>query len=111
MNLESTISYIKDLCTTPSPTGYTKEAEKYLMDTFKEIGYEPYQNVKGNVIVPIKEGEENGLLLSAHIDTLGLMVRSVKAKGKPPWRLPPSLWRTRKCDCHHKRPKEIHRNL
>lgn len=82
MNLESTISYIKDLCTTPSPTGYTKEAEKYLMDTFKEIGYEPYQNVKGNVIVPIKEGEENGLLLSAHVDTLGLMVRSVKANGR-----------------------------
>lgn len=79
---EQIIKYIEELCKTPSPTGYTKRAEAYLMEEFQKMGYEPYQNVKGNVIVPIKQGSENGLLLSAHIDTLGLMVRSIKANGR-----------------------------
>ena len=79
---ETIIKYIKDLCTTPSPTGYTKRAEKCLMDEFKAMGYEPYQTNKGNVIVPINPGDKNGLLLSAHVDTLGLMVRSIKSNGR-----------------------------
>ena len=84
MEKETIISYIKDLCTRPSPTGFTKKCEKYLMEEFKKLGYKPYQNNKGNVIVPIYENENNkndGLLLSAHIDTLGLMVRSIKEEG------------------------------
>ena len=79
---ENILTYIEALCTTPSPTGYTKRAEKYLMDEFEKMGYAPYQTVKGNVVVPIKEGEGDGLLLSAHVDTLGLMVRSIKANGR-----------------------------
>ena len=79
---ETIIKYIEKLCKTPSPTGYTKKAEAYLMEEFQKMGYDPYQTVKGNVIVPINPGEENGLLLSAHVDTLGLMVRSIKANGR-----------------------------
>ncbi|WP_308653003.1 M42 family metallopeptidase [uncultured Anaerococcus sp.] len=82
MEISTITKYIENLVNTPSPTGFTKLAEKYLMDEFRKLGYKPYQNNKGNVIVPINEMEgENGLLLSAHIDTLGLMVRSVKANG------------------------------
>lgn len=82
MEISTITKYIENLVNTPSPTGFTKLAEKYLMDEFRKLGYKPYQNNKGNVIVPINEIEgENGLLLSAHIDTLGLMVRSVKANG------------------------------
>ena len=76
MEISTITGYIKELVNTPSPTGYTKLAEKYLMDEFTKLGYKPYQNNKGNVVVPINEIEgENGLLLSAHVDTLGLMVR------------------------------------
>ncbi len=76
------LKYIEDLCTTPSPTGYTKRAEKYLLDEFEKMGYKPYQTTKGNVVVPINEGDGDGLLLSAHVDTLGLMVRSIKSNGR-----------------------------
>lgn len=83
MEKNTIINYIKDLCTTPSPTGFTKKCEKYLMDEFEKLGYKPYQTNKGNVVVPISEGfsDDKGLLLSAHIDTLGLMVRSIKDNG------------------------------
>lgn len=82
MEISTITKYIEELTNTPSPTGFTKLAEKYLMDEFKNLGYKPYQTNKGNVVVPIVEGDENGLLLSAHVDTLGLMVRSVKANGR-----------------------------
>ena len=84
MDTKTIISYIENLCTRPSPTGFTKKCEKYLMEEFKKLGYEPYQNNKGNVIVPIYENKNkknDGLLLSAHIDTLGLMIRSIKEEG------------------------------
>lgn len=82
MEISTITKYIEELANTPSPTGFTKLAEKYLIDEFTKLGYKPYQNNKGNVIVPINETEgENGLLLSAHVDTLGLMVRSIKANG------------------------------
>lgn len=82
MEISTITKYIEELANTPSPTGFTKLAEKYLMDEFTKLGYKPYQNNKGNVVVPINEMEgENGILLSAHVDTLGLMVRSIKANG------------------------------
>lgn len=79
---EQILKYIEELCKTPSPTGYTKRVEKYLMEEFEKMGYDPYQTTKGNVVVPINPGKENGLLLSAHVDTLGLMVRSIKTNGR-----------------------------
>ena len=82
MDTKIIVDYVKNLCTRPSPTGFTKICEKYLLDEFKKLGYSPYQNNKGAVIVPINENEgQDGLLLSAHIDTLGLMVRSIKENG------------------------------
>lgn len=82
MERKTIVNYIEELCTRPSPTGFTKKTEAYLMEEFEKLGYKPYQTTKGNVVVPIVEGTENGLLLSAHVDTLGLMVRSVKANGR-----------------------------
>lgn len=82
METKTIVKYIEELCTRPSPTGFTKKCEEYLMEEFTKLGYKPYQTNKGNVVVPIVEGDENGLLLSAHIDTLGLMVRSIKDNGR-----------------------------
>lgn len=82
MQTSTITKYIEDLVNTPSPTGFTKLAEKYLIEEFQKLGYEPYQTNKGNVVVPVVEGDKNGLLLSAHVDTLGLMVRSIKANGR-----------------------------
>ena len=58
MEISTMTKYIEELTNTPSPTGFTKLAEKYLMDVFENLGYKPYQTNKGNVVVPIVEGEE-----------------------------------------------------
>lgn len=74
---------LEELANTPSPTGCTHLAENYIIKELASLGFKPYKSFKGAVLCKINDGSEtNGILLSAHIDTLGLMVRSIKANGR-----------------------------
>lgn len=64
-----------------SPTGYTKNVIDYLEEVIKELGYPTERNKKGNLIVSVKGESGYTLGLSAHVDTLGLMVRSIMPNG------------------------------
>lgn len=64
-----------------SPTGYTKDVIDYLDEVIKELGYQTQRNKKGNLIVSVKGEIDYTLGLSAHVDTLGLMVRSIMPNG------------------------------
>lgn len=72
---------LEALTAIPSPTGYTKNAADYVFRTLKDLGYEPSFSNKGNVSVTLG-GNEHPILLAAHLDTLGAMVRSVKSNGR-----------------------------
>ena len=61
--------------------GTTKEVVTYVHKVLTDMGYEPYYSNKGNVHVTLG-GEGNPLLLAAHLDTLGAMVRSIKENGR-----------------------------
>lgn len=80
------MSYVLDVAENilniASPTGYTNEVIKELESLVEDLGYTYERDVKGNLIVTI-EGEDNSYVrgVSAHVDTLGLMVRSIDAKG------------------------------
>jgi aminopeptidase len=69
------------LCNIASPTGYTDAAAEYLLEKLKSFGCEASKTNKGS-IVALLGGEGEPLILSAHIDTLGAMVRSVKENGR-----------------------------
>ena len=69
------------LCAIPSPTGYTAEAVAHVERELAAMGWHPRRTVKGALLCPLG-GEGPGLLLSAHLDTLGLMVRSIKPNGR-----------------------------
>ncbi len=72
-----------ELLSHASPTGYTAEAEQYLLETFRALGYEPVHTVKGGVLVDLGgKDAEKGLLLEAHCDTLGGMVAEIKGSGR-----------------------------
>ena len=72
---------LKALTSIPSPSGFTKEVTVHVHKVLTDMGYEPYFSNKGNVHVTLG-GEENPLLLAAHLDTLGAMVRSIKDNGR-----------------------------
>lgn len=72
-----------EILAVPSPSGYTQDAAAWLMKELKDMGYEPNQTIKGGVTVELGgKDENNALLLSAHMDTLGGMVREVKSNGR-----------------------------
>ena len=96
--MNNTLDYIagqlKALTAIPSPTSFTKAAADYLLKVLREMGYEPELSNKGNVFVTIG-GSGSPLILAAHIDTLGAMVRSIKENGRlRPTTLGGHQWRT-----------------
>ncbi len=77
---EYMLSQLEKLLAIPSPTGYTKEVSEYLMSELASMGYAPYSLNKGGVICRLNEGD-NALMLAAHVDTLGAMVKTIKGNG------------------------------
>lgn len=80
--------YAKEICdqlyqltSIASPSGYTKQAALYVKKTLEALGYKATITQKGNVECMIG-GEGNPLVLAAHVDTLGAMVRSIKTNGR-----------------------------
>jgi len=71
------------LLKTVSPSGYSERGISLLEEEVKKLGLKSYRNQKGNLMIPI-EGENNQkhVGVCGHVDTLGLMVRSIKADGK-----------------------------
>lgn len=81
-NKEATVSFLVELLSINSPTGYTKNAVSFLRESIEEIGYQTETTPKGNLMVHV-EGKDTTTTrgLSAHVDTLGLMVRSINSDG------------------------------
>src|SRR5690625_699839 len=79
---DETLSFLKELLSIHSPTGYTSRVIDFLQKTIEDFGYETVLSPKGNLMVHI-EGQDNRRTrgLSAHVDTLGLMVRSINEDG------------------------------
>ena len=65
-----------------SPSGYSENINKLLIDLLKELGHDAKLTNKGNVYIKV-EGNSNKktVATSAHVDTLGLMVRSINGDG------------------------------
>lgn len=81
------IGYILDLTeellSIPSPVGYTHLGIERIVEELDKIGLSYEYTRKGAVIAKI-EGEDSSYtkMISAHIDTLGAVVRNVKANGR-----------------------------
>ena len=66
----------------PSPSGYTKEVMKAVEEEAHSFGYASTYNRKGGLIIEVPGQSKEVLGLSAHVDTLGAMVRSITPEGR-----------------------------
>ena len=81
--MQQTIDYLKKITSIPSPTGFTREVADYLVEELERLGYSPIRTNKGGVNVIVKGKDDNKhRVVTAHVDTLGAMVRGVKADGR-----------------------------
>ena len=78
-----TVELVKQLVEIPSPSGYTKEITNYIENIVVNLNVSYKKTNKGAIIVTIPgKDESKHRLLTAHIDTLGAMVKEVKASGR-----------------------------
>ena len=80
-NIDYIIETIEKLVKIPSPSGYTKEAIDFVREEAKKFGYSSKTNQKGGLIISVEGKSSETLGLTAHIDTLGAMVRSIGGDG------------------------------
>lgn len=80
-----TINYIiqtlEKLVNIPSPSGYTKDVMEYVKTEAESFGYMSQFSHKGGLIISVKGKNSDTVGLSAHVDTLGAMVRSIDSEG------------------------------
>ena len=83
--MEQSLNYTKEIITKlmaiDSPTGFTHNIIDEIEKIVTEMGYGFSRNQKGNGIISVPGNKASGRALSAHVDTLGLMVRSISSSG------------------------------
>ena len=75
------IEQIVKLCQMPSPSGFTQSIIQTLFEEFDALGHKGSFSNKGSLLVEMG-GQGKGLILAAHVDTLGAMIRSIKSNGR-----------------------------
>src|SRR5258706_1839437 len=80
------LDFLVGLLNTPSPTGYTDEAIAYVQLALEQLGMADLslsRTTKGALLATCK-GESNQAprAVTAHVDTLGLMVKEIKPNGR-----------------------------
>ncbi|MHA6480750.1 M42 family metallopeptidase [Paenibacillus sp. strain BS8-2] len=82
LNSEYIVNQLKELLAIPSPSGYCMAIMEYMKEEARKLGYEMEQTPKGVGIITIPGDDPSTVIgISAHVDTLGAMVRSVKPNG------------------------------
>ncbi len=74
---------IKELVEIPSPSGHTNEVITYVENFLQDLQVTTTRNRKGGLIatIPGKETAEKRML-TAHVDTLGAIVKEIKPSGR-----------------------------
>nr|WP_071395158.1 M42 family metallopeptidase [Bacillus tuaregi] len=82
-NQSETVTLLEDLLTISSPSGNTYEIISYIEAFLRELEINTKRNRKGGLIatLPGKDALHHRML-TAHVDTLGAMVKEIKANGR-----------------------------
>ncbi|MDO4432413.1 MAG: M42 family metallopeptidase [Aerococcaceae bacterium] len=81
--MKQTIDYIQALTAIPSPTGYTHLVMDYITQELTQFGYAVTRTAKGGVIVTVEgQNKTEQRMITAHVDTLGAMVKSIQPDGR-----------------------------
>lgn len=83
IDLNYTIEMTKELLSIPSPAGFTEKVMDRVGAELKDLGIE-YEYTKKDCIMAFIKGEKSDYtkMISAHVDTLGAIVKKIKSNGR-----------------------------
>lgn len=83
INTKEIMELIKGLVTIPSPSGNTDEVISHVDEFFTKLGIETRRNHKGGLLITLPgKNKDRHRFLTAHVDTLGAMVKEIKSNGR-----------------------------
>jgi putative aminopeptidase FrvX len=86
INLDATVDFLVGLLNTPSPTGYHVEAVAYCHRAFEALNIPNLtlrETTKGALLLTLPGAASDARRgVTAHLDTLGLMVKEIKENGR-----------------------------
>lgn len=78
---ESRVLFLKRLIASPSPSGFEQAAQQVIREEIKAYTDEIRTDVHGNVIAALNPGGQPRIMLEAHTDELGFLVRYIDEQG------------------------------
>jgi putative aminopeptidase FrvX len=82
-DLEALCVRLVQLLRTPSPTGDTDAVLALISGWLGEMGYAPSRTRKGAVVITVPgRGDDAPRAVTAHVDTLGAIVKEIKPSGR-----------------------------
>lgn len=83
LNIDYMVEMLELVTNTPSPSGNTRRVIDIIENEFKRLKIQTMRTNKGALIATIKgKNDSTQKTLSAHVDTLGAMVKEIKGTGR-----------------------------
>lgn len=83
INKTTIVEWIQKLVNIPSPSGFTSEILTVIAQEIKSLGFQITQTNKGMLKITIDgENDQSQRVVTAHVDTLGAMVKEIKPSGR-----------------------------
>ncbi|MFZ2258388.1 MAG: M42 family metallopeptidase [Clostridiaceae bacterium] len=76
------VDLLETIIAIPSPTGYFREILPFIAEHIQSLGIETRLLNKGAALAKIPGKKSDAILFSAHVDTLGAMVKEIKSNGR-----------------------------
>jgi endoglucanase len=73
--------FLKRLIDTPSPSGYEEPAQAVAAERLRELGAKLSVDVHGNLLGTVNEGGSPHILITGHVDQIGMVVRHITDGG------------------------------
>ena len=80
--MDETIEFMVGLLNTSSPTGDAEQAMVYVIDAVRDLPLTVSRTLKGGLVLTWPGDATCPRALTAHVDTLGAMVRRIKVNGR-----------------------------
>ena len=78
---ESRVSFLKRLIASPSPSGFEEPVQQVIREEIRQYTDEVRTDVHGNVIAALNPGGRPRVMLTAHCDELGFLIRYIDDQG------------------------------
>ena len=84
IDLKYTLKKTVELLAIPSPVGYTHMAIEWVRKELESLGVKKYNITKKGALIAYVKGKDSNYkkMISAHVDTLGAVVKKVKKSGR-----------------------------